>query len=106
MDAEYGARYADLYRRHWWWRAREAYLVRILERHLRDSTKGDVLDFGCGDGLFFPVLERFGEPYGIEPEAALLDPKGPWRSRISTAPLAFDANETARYGLVVALDVL
>ena len=106
MDADYGARYADLYRRHWWWRARETYLIRILERHLRDAPSGDVLDFGCGDGLFFPVLKRFGEPYGVEPEAALLDPNGLWRSRISTAPLAFDATETARYGLIVALDVL
>jgi len=106
MDADYGARYAELYHRHWWWRAREEFLDRLLKRLLGEKPDGELLDFGCGDGLFFPVLQRYGNPQGIEPEAALLDSKGPWRSRIRTEPLAFDAAETARYRLVVALDVL
>ncbi|MDH5234927.1 MAG: class I SAM-dependent methyltransferase [Gemmatimonadota bacterium] len=106
MDAGYAARYADLYRRHWWWRAREAYLLRELARHLEPGSAGQVLDFGCGDGLFLPLLARYGEPYGIEPDVALLDPAGPWRSRISTEPITHVGSEAGRYGLIVALDVL
>ena len=115
MDESYGARYAELYRAHWWWRAREELLARLLQRLLGAGRAGEVpsagrggelLDFGCGDGLFFPVLERYGNPHGIEPDARLLDPAGPWRDRIRTDPLAFDAAETGRYRLIVALDVL
>lgn len=106
MDPTYGAQYARLYRTHWWWRAREEYLTRLLDRVVGTGGAGSVLDFGCGDGLFFPVLARYGEPYGIEPDAALLDPDGPWRARISSGPLLPDPAETARHGLVVALDVL
>lgn len=106
MDPTYGEQYARLYRTHWWWRAREEYLTRLLDRLVGAGGAGSVLDFGCGDGLFFPVLERYGEPYGIEPDAALLDPAGPWRSRITSDPLLPDPAETARHGLIVALDVL
>ncbi|MCE9601294.1 MAG: class I SAM-dependent methyltransferase [Gemmatimonadetes bacterium] len=115
MDEGYGARYAELYRAHWWWRAREEALDRLLRRLLGagrgsgvagDGRDGELLDFGCGDGLFFPVLERYGTPHGIEPDARLLDPAGPWRSRISTDPLVPDPKEAGRYRLIVALDVL
>lgn len=119
MDESYGARYAELYRAHWWWRAREEFLDRLLQRLLgagRSSGPGDesqvtgraddLLDFGCGDGLFFPVLARYGTPHGIEPDARLLDPAGPWRDRINTAPLRAEPAETGRYRLIVALDVL
>ncbi len=106
MDPEYGARYASLYQRHWWWRAREELLRRKLDAIVGEGGAGECLDFGCGDGVFFPVLKRYGEPYGVEPDVSLLDPNGPWRSRISTEPLAYDESETARYGLIVALDVL
>lgn len=106
MDPGYGARYAELYRTHWWWRAREALLERVLDRRIGRGAAGNVLDFGCGDGLFFPVLERYGSPYGIEPETSLLDPAGPWRSRIATGANALDEPDQRRYGLIVALDVL
>jgi hypothetical protein len=36
----------------------------------------------------------------------LIDPAGPWADRITTGPLIEDASERARYGLIVALDVL
>lgn len=106
MDAEYGTAYATLYRRHWWWRSRERFLERALRTHVGGHTVGDILDFGCGDGLFFDVLARYGTPHGIEPHGEWLDPHGRWRSAISTAPLEPDPREAQRYGLIVALDVL
>jgi SAM-dependent methyltransferase len=108
MDPRYGERYARLYREHWWWRAREEYLTRLLDRVLGGADAGPAFDFGCGDGLFFPILQRYAreQPRGFEPDASLLDPAGPWFSRISTGVWADDPAEHARYGLIVALDVL
>lgn len=106
MDREYGAQYADLYHRHWWWRARESYLKGVLGGIIAPGAAGRVLDFGCGNGLFLSALARYGEPWGIETDAALVDPKGEWRHRIRTEPLMPDPSEHAQYGLVVALDVL
>ena len=57
---------------------------------------------------FFPsssVTARL-RPRGMEPDASLLDPAGPWFDRITTGPLVDDPSERARYGLVVALDVI
>ena len=108
MDPRYGAEYARLYREHWWWRAREEYLTRLLDRLIGPNGAGETFDFGCGDGLFFPILQRYGaeRPRGLEPDASLLDPAGPWFNRITTGALVDDPSERARYGLIVALDVL
>jgi SAM-dependent methyltransferase len=106
MDASYGERYASLYRRHWWWRARERFLLRVLDRRLSPGAAGHVLDFGCGDGLFLDKLARYGAPQGIETDERLLTATGPWRSKISTDPLREDRTQHGRYGLIVALDVL
>lgn len=108
MDPRYGAEYARLYREHWWWRAREEYLTRLLDRLVGPNGAGQTFDFGCGDGLFFPILQRYGSerPRGQEYEASLLDPRGPWFDRITTGPLVDDPSERGRYGLIVALDVL
>lgn len=108
MDPRYGAAYARLYRQHWWWRAREEYLSRVLDRRIGPHAAGEVFDFGCGDGLFFPILQRYSteRPRGFEPDASLLDPAGPWFDRIATGALVDDPSERARYGLIVALDVL
>lgn len=108
MDPRYGAQYARLYREHWWWRAREEFLTRLLDRVVGANGAGETFDFGCGDGLFFPILQRYGaeRPRGLEPEASLLDPAGPWFGRITTGALSDDPSERGRYGLIVALDVL
>lgn len=108
MDRRYGAAYARLYREHWWWRAREEYLVRLLDRVIGPNDAGETFDFGCGDGLFFPILQRYSRerPRGLEPDASLLDPAGPWFDRITTGALIDDPLERERYGLIVALDVL
>ena len=108
MDPRYGAAYARLYREHWWWRAREEYLTRLLDRLIGPDGAGAAFDFGCGDGLLFPILQRYSTepPRGQEYDASLLDPGGRWFDRITTGPLVDDPSERARYGLIVALDVL
>lgn len=107
MDAEYGRAYRELYRRHWWWRAREELIVRTL-RALRPPTaaRGTTLDVGCGDGLFFDRLAEFGAVEGVEPAAELVSEDGPHRERITVAPFDERFAPGKRYSVILMLDVL
>lgn len=107
MLPEYGRRYRALYEAHWWWRARERWIVDALERHRPARGWGDALDIGCGDALFFDRLAALGcTVHGVESDAGLVDPEGPHRERITIG--AFDASfqPGRRYSLILMLDVL
>jgi SAM-dependent methyltransferase len=109
VDSAYGARYRELFQRHWWWRARERVILNALRAHRPDGGWRDVLDVGCGDGLFFDELAnlpgvRLVE--GVEPSEALVSPNGPHRARIYVAPFDASFDNGRRYSLVVMLDVL
>lgn len=106
MDPAYGARYRDLYERHWWWRAREATILELLARLTPADGFGRILDVGCGDGLLFAGLARFGEPEGLEVDEALVTGAGRARGKIHVGP--FDAlfEPGHRFGLVTLLDVI
>lgn len=71
MQAEYAQAYANLYRNHWWWRAREDYLVSVLRGRLSGAAPARILDVGCGSGLFFERLGELGEVYGVESDVSL-----------------------------------
>lgn len=106
MQADYAQSYRTLWDRHWWWRSREAYVVDRLERVCQRAggTALRILDVGCGDGLFFDRLERFGAVEGLEPDGSLVvDPR--WRDRIQIGRLD-DLPSAPRYDLVLMLDVL
>jgi len=106
VDAEYGRTYRDLYTRHWWWRAREAALLDLLGT-LRPPRGWDrILDIGCGDGLFFDRLLEMGDVEGIEPDDALVDPRGAHRDRIHIQPFDERFQPASPYSLVLMLDVL
>lgn len=105
MDTQYAGAYRALYERHWWWRAREHLLTREIARLAGGRPLGRILDVGCGDGLFFPVLRRFGEPFGVETAGDILSPDGPWRDRIHVGPLT-SYHPPAAFDLVLALDVI
>lgn len=112
MHADYALRYRTLWERHWWWRSREAHLLGWLARlHARSPDRGAlrILDVGCGDGLFFDRLERFGRVEGLEPDASLVtDPR--WRDHIRVGGLGDAQGPGAlpegAYDLVLMLDVL
>lgn len=107
MDPAYGARYRQLYRRHWWWRAREAVVIRELERLAPPGGWDRALDVGCGDGLLFPVLDRFADTVeGVEPDRGLVDEPDRGDGRIHLRPFDASFDPGYRYGLVLFLDVL
>jgi 2-polyprenyl-3-methyl-5-hydroxy-6-metoxy-1,4-benzoquinol methylase len=105
MQAEYGQKYAELYNRHWWWRARESILVRELRR-LPLPTNARVLDVGCGDGLFFPRLREFGSVQGIESDQSLIRADNPDRAFIHDEPLGSPRYAGMQFDLITACDVI
>jgi SAM-dependent methyltransferase len=106
LNPEYAAAYRELYERHWWWRAREAMLVLEIERERPPGGWGNVLDVGCGDGLFFGQLSRFGEVWGVESDESLVPPDSPHRARIHVGPFETGFTPDRCFGLIVMLDVL
>jgi trans-aconitate methyltransferase len=106
MDSAYAAAYPDLYRNHWWWRVREHILLGEIERLLVDVPQARILDVGCGAGLFFHALQRFGDVEGIESDPTALAAAGRWRSRIHHGELNASFSPQAPYHLILMLDVL
>lgn len=95
-----------MYHRHWWWRARESLILACLRKYLPAPTDAPVLDVGCGDGLFLTALEEFGRPEGLEVEASIVDPAGPYAARITIGPFDPSFRPGRRYALITMLDVL
>lgn len=106
MDPHYAAAYRDLYERHWWWRARERFLLDRLESQAEEESRltRRLLDVGCGDALFFDRLSEFGRVQGIEPDTEILS-DGPWRDQIHGGTLeSFSAD--VPFDWILMLDVL
>ena len=108
MEPEYGARYRELYERHWWWRARERVVLETLSRQGAGKVRS-ILDVGCGDGLLFDAalaLPGVEHIEGVEPEVALLNPAGKHRARIHAGPLDSSFVPSHRFSAILFLDVL
>jgi SAM-dependent methyltransferase len=106
MDAQYAAAYPELYRNHWWWRAREEILLRKIRGILGGISSARILDVGCGAGLFFDALEQFGWPEGIESDRAAVAQSGKWKNHIVVGELDDSYKPPAPFDLILMLDVL
>jgi 2-polyprenyl-3-methyl-5-hydroxy-6-metoxy-1,4-benzoquinol methylase len=106
MDPRYGERYRELFEKHWWWRARTRFILEQLRRLRPDRGWKNILDIGCGDGLFFPELSKLGEVEGVEPFAELVNPQNAYRSRIQICPFDENFRSDKKYSLILMLDVL
>jgi SAM-dependent methyltransferase len=106
MDPAYTAAYADLYRRHWWWRVRERILLDRIRDFATDRVQTPrILDLGCGAGLFFDALEQIGHVEGIESDPIAVEQSGRWRKRIHLGDLeTFEADQA--FDVILALDVV
>ena len=105
MDPAYAAAYPELYARHWWWRAREAFLLRRFRALLPADGARRILDVGCGDGLLLDHLTPWGDAEGIEPDATTLGP-GAAHRKIHLGPFDASFRPEAPFDLVLFLDVL
>lgn len=105
MDAGYGKEYRRLYETHWWWRSRERMVTNVIES-LQLPQRSEILDFGCGDGLFFKVLRRFGNVRGIEIDRDLVSAENPDIGMIFSDRLGSDRYDDWRFDLITALDVI
>ncbi len=106
MHPEYALAYRELYQKHWWWRAREDLVLATIARLFPDGRIGGILDVGCGDGLLFDKLARFGPVEGIEMDPTGVTRDGPWASRIRVQPFDASFQPGRQYALVLLLDVL
>ncbi len=106
MHPEYALAYRELFERHWWWRAREELVLETIEGLVVPGKPAEMLDVGCGDGLFFDALSRFGRVEGVEMDPTGVTPGGKWADRIRVQPFDETFRPGARYGLVLLLDVL
>ena len=106
MEKSYAVAYRELFHKHWWWRARERLILDTIEAHRSPNGPESILDVGCGDGLFFDRLERYGSVEGIETDRAALGPDRPGRHDIHIGPFDESFDFGKRYTLVLMLDVL
>jgi 2-polyprenyl-3-methyl-5-hydroxy-6-metoxy-1,4-benzoquinol methylase len=105
MDHAYALEYRNLYERHWWWRSREEFILKQLTHYLQGESN-NILDVGCGDGLFFNRLQRFGNVTGVEADPATMSMDGPWRNRIHCRPFDASFRPHQNYEAILMLDVL
>ena len=106
MDAAYALNYRDLYRHHWWWRARECLILSIIEEIRHNGNTDRILDIGCGDGLLFDHVSKFGDVEGVEADRSMVSDHGPWRDKIYISPFDSTFQPGKRYSLILMLDVL
>lgn len=106
MREDYAQLYHDLYHRHWWWRARERFILDFLRARQPSEGWRRILDVGCGDGLFFDKLLQFGDVEGVELSANLVAENGPHRSRIHVGNFDSSLGLSGDFNLILMLDVL
>jgi 2-polyprenyl-3-methyl-5-hydroxy-6-metoxy-1,4-benzoquinol methylase len=111
VQSEYSKNYRQLYHNHWWWRSRESYILKTLNRwHLETKetlpVSREILDVGCGDGLFFPVLNQFGNVTGVESDPDIVDPAGEFFEKIHLGPFDDSYQPHKQFQWITMLDVI
>lgn len=61
---------------------------------------------GCGDGLFFPALESFGNVHGVESDPQIVEPDGPFAQRIHVGNFDPSFQPDQEFHWITMLDVI
>jgi len=69
---EYSQMY-ELESSHWYFVGKRVVLERLLKKVLISGCEYDLLDVGCGTGIFLTVLEQFGNAVGVDTSAVALE---------------------------------
>jgi 2-polyprenyl-3-methyl-5-hydroxy-6-metoxy-1,4-benzoquinol methylase len=105
MDSEYASEYRRLHQQHWWWRARQRAVLATLHR-LNGTRPQRFLDIGCGDGLLFDELAKFGDVEGVEVDPSIVSDDNPWRDHIYVGEFDTRFQPDHRFTTILMLDVL
>jgi len=81
-------------------------VLQLLRKQFGSRSDLQILDVGCGDGLFFDRLEQFGEVEGIEAVTDLIAPHGIHRTKIHVGEFDESFHPRKHYSLILMLDVL
>ena len=66
----------------------------------------EILDVGCGDGLFFPALGQFGNVTGVESDPAIVDPVGEFSEKIHVGQFDDSFEPHKQFQWITMLDVI
>lgn len=106
MEVEYASAYPLLSHRHWWWRARDAAVLRLLGEEKPPGGFAGILDVGCGSGVLFDSLRTYGSGVeGVEIDRELVAASA-HAEDIHVGPFGASFRPGRRYSLVLMLDVL
>ncbi len=105
VDAEYASNYERLAKEHWWWQARSAFVLDIIDS-LPLGPDANLLDIGCGGGWSFASWEKYGQVHGVELDESLVARAGKYQSRIHCGPFDRTYRPGTRFSLILMLDVL
>lgn len=106
MDQNYSEYYEKLFYNHWWWRSRESSILRRIEQRFAGRSDLRILDVGCGNGLFFREMSRFGSVEGVEGNGSIVLPNNPFRDSIHIGHLEDIPLQEKSYDLFLLLDVI
>ena len=100
-------RMRELQDHHWWFEARRRILEDLISE-LKPPRSARILEVGCGPGGNLPMLSRFGEVTGLEPDAGArrhAAASGVARVKAGALPDSHDLPKCS-FDLVCAFDVL
>lgn len=104
--AEYGEMY-KLETFYWWFVARRDLLEWFVKEIVKEFDRPALLDVGCGTGINFSVLSRFGETFSSDAaEEALRFSKSRGATGLVRSDLESLPFEVSTFDVVTALDVL
>lgn len=107
MDTKEYERMYRLENFYWWFQGRKNIVLRLVKNYFKDKKIHNILDAGCGTGMIFSNLEKFGTVIGIDlSEEALKFCKERRLRPLINADLTSLPFQDESFDLAVALDIL